>query len=121
MAGYIARSWMCCREARHQNIGSAVCPIPGPCGLCECAVAIQRARISAIEKKRAKHIASVLHDIGFTPELAESWAEIALLVYLGWLDRVTRDLEFQVSGRSLSESLSDLILAASDRSTPAAR
>jgi AcrR family transcriptional regulator len=76
-------------------------------------------RISAIEKKRAKHIASVLRDIGFTPELAESWAEIALLVYLGWLDRATRDLEFQVSGRSLSESLSDLILAASDRSTPA--
>ncbi len=77
------------------------------------------ARISAVEKKRAQHIASVLHDIGFTPELAESWAEIALLVYLGWLDRATRDLEFQVTGRSLSESLSDLILAASDRSTPA--
>jgi AcrR family transcriptional regulator len=77
------------------------------------------ARISAIEKKRAKHIASVLHDIGFTLELAESWAEIALLVYLGWLDRATRDLEFQVTGRSLSESLSDVILAASDRSAPA--
>jgi AcrR family transcriptional regulator len=77
-------------------------------------------RISSIEKKRTKHIASVLRDIGFTPELAESWAEIALLVYLGWLDRATRDLEFQVAGRSLSESLSDLILAASDRSTPAA-
>jgi AcrR family transcriptional regulator len=76
-------------------------------------------RISSIERKRAKHIASVLRDIGFTPELAESWAEIALLVYLGWLDRATRDLEFQVTGRSLSESLSDLILAASDRSTPA--
>jgi AcrR family transcriptional regulator len=77
-------------------------------------------RISSIEKKRTKHIASVLRDIGFTPELAESWAEIALLVYLGWLDRATRDLEFQVAGRSLGESLSDLILAASDRSTPAA-
>ena len=77
-------------------------------------------RISSIEKKRTKHIASVLRDIGFTPELAESWAEIALLVYLGWLDRATRDLEFQVAGRSLSESLSDLIFAASDRSTPTA-
>jgi AcrR family transcriptional regulator len=76
------------------------------------------ARISSIEKKHTKHIASVLRDIGFTPELADSWAEIALLVYLGWLDRATRDLEFQVAGRSLSESLSDLILAASDRSTP---
>jgi AcrR family transcriptional regulator len=76
-------------------------------------------RISSIEKKRSKHIASVLRDIGFAPDLAESWAEIALLVYLGWLDRATRDLEFQVSGRSLSESLSDVILAASDRATPA--
>jgi AcrR family transcriptional regulator len=77
-----------------------------------------RARVEAA--LRTKHIASVLRDIGFTPELAESWAEIALLVYLGWLDRATRDLEFQVAGRSLGESLSDLILAASDRSTPAA-
>ncbi|MGA6959662.1 MAG: hypothetical protein WBY38_09655, partial [Candidatus Acidiferrales bacterium] len=79
------------------------------------------ARISSIEKKRSKHIAGVLRDIGFTPELAESWAEIALLVYLGWLDRSTRDSEFQTTGRSLSESLSDLILAASDRSAPATR
>lgn len=72
-------------------------------------------RISVIEKRRAQHIASVLRDIGFTPALAESWAQIALLVYLGWLDRATRDAEFQANGRSLSESLSDLILAASDR------
>jgi AcrR family transcriptional regulator len=73
-------------------------------------------RISLIEKRRAQHIASVLRDIGFTPALADSWAQIALLVYLGWLDRATRDQDFQANGRSLSESLSDLILAASDRS-----
>ena len=74
------------------------------------------ARISAIEKKRIAHIASVLRAIGFVAPAAESWAEITLLVYLGWLDRATRDLEFQVSGRSLDEFFSDLILAASDRS-----
>lgn len=73
-------------------------------------------RIQVIEKRRVQHIASVLRDTGFSPPLAESWAQIALLVYLGWLDRATRDVEFQVNGRSLSESLSDLILAASDRS-----
>ncbi|MGA3298838.1 MAG: TetR/AcrR family transcriptional regulator, partial [Candidatus Acidiferrales bacterium] len=50
------------------------------------------ARIAAIEKKRTAHIASVLRAIGFAPAPAESWAEITLLVYLGWLDRVTRDL-----------------------------
>ena len=74
------------------------------------------ARIAAIEKKRTAHIASVLRAIGFAPVPAESWAEITLLVYLGWLDRVTRDLNFQNSGRTLDEFFSDLILAASDRS-----
>jgi AcrR family transcriptional regulator len=74
------------------------------------------ARISSIEKKRTAHIASVLRAIGFVAPVAESWAEMALLVYLGWLDRATRDLEFQVSGRTLDEFFSDLILAASDRS-----
>jgi AcrR family transcriptional regulator len=74
------------------------------------------ARIAAIEKKRTAHIASVLRAIGFAPAPAESWAEITLLVYLGWLDRVTRDLNFQNSGRTLDEFFSDLILAASDRS-----
>jgi AcrR family transcriptional regulator len=74
------------------------------------------ARISAIERKRTAHISSVLRAIGFAAPAAESWAEITLLVYLGWLDRVTRDLEFQVSGRNLEEFFSALILAASDRS-----
>jgi AcrR family transcriptional regulator len=74
------------------------------------------ARIAAIEKKRTAHIASVLRAIGFAAPAAESWAEIALLVYLGWLDRITRDQEFQSSGRTLDEFFSDLILAASDRS-----
>jgi AcrR family transcriptional regulator len=77
------------------------------------------ARISGIEKKRSAHVSNVLRDIGFAPEAAESWAEVALLVYLGWLDRATRDLEFQVSGRGLSQFLSDLILAASARSSAA--
>jgi AcrR family transcriptional regulator len=76
-------------------------------------------RISGIDKKRTAHIASVLRDIGFTAPSAASWSELALLVYLGWLDRVTRDAEFQASGRGLGEFLSDLILAASQHSAPA--
>ena len=74
------------------------------------------ARIAAIEKRRTAHIASVLRAIGFAEAPAASWAEITLLLYLGWLDRVTRDLDFQNSGRTLDEFFSDLILAASDRS-----
>ncbi len=37
---------------------------------------------------------------------------VALLVYLGWLDRVTRDPEFELAGATLGEFLSNLILAA---------
>jgi AcrR family transcriptional regulator len=74
------------------------------------------ARITAIEKKRTAHISSVLRAIGFAAPAAESWAEITLLVYLGWLDRITRDQEFQSQGRTLDEFFSALILAASDRS-----
>jgi AcrR family transcriptional regulator len=77
------------------------------------------ARISGIDKKRTAHIASVLRDIGFTAPSAASWSDLALLVYLGWLDRVTRDAEFQSTGRGLGEFLSDLILAASQHSAPA--
>jgi AcrR family transcriptional regulator len=73
-------------------------------------------RITAIERKRTAHIASVLRAIGFAAPAAESWAEITLLVYLGWLDRITGDQEFQSTGRTLEEFFSDLILAASDRS-----
>jgi AcrR family transcriptional regulator len=73
------------------------------------------ARITAIEKKRTAHISSVLRAIGFAAPAAESWAEITLLVYLGWLDRITRDQEFQSQGRTLDEFFSALILAASDR------
>jgi AcrR family transcriptional regulator len=69
--------------------------------------------VAAIEANRRAHIVSVLRDVGFTPSTAEKWSEIAMLVHLGWMDRATRDPEFQLSGRGLGEFLSDLILAAS--------
>jgi AcrR family transcriptional regulator len=69
--------------------------------------------MATIESKRRAHIASVLRDVGFTASSAERWSEIALLVHLGWMDRVTRDPGFQLNGRGLGELLSDLILAAS--------
>jgi AcrR family transcriptional regulator len=72
--------------------------------------------IATIEAKRRAHILSVLRDVGFTPSSAERWSEVALLVYLGWMDRATRDPGFQLTGRGLGEFLSDLILAASSPS-----
>jgi len=73
--------------------------------------------VSAVEKEMARFIAAVLREIGFTDRTAESWSALALLVYLGWLDRATRDGEFARNDRSLGEFLSELILAASARSS----
>jgi len=78
-------------------------------------------RVAAIENRRRAFIAEVLEDVGFPRDGAESWAEIALLLYLGWLDRSTRDAEFNVSGPGLGEFLSELVLAASARLPSASR
>jgi len=72
-------------------------------------------RVGAIEKARREFIADVLQDVGFAPRTADSWADLAQLVYLGWLDRSTRDAEFRLAGRGLGEFLSELVLAASAR------
>jgi len=71
------------------------------------------ARVAAIEKKNVALIAGVLREIGFSNADAESWAQIAMLVCLGWLDRRSRDR--QVSSSGLGDFLSQLILAASAR------
>jgi len=73
-------------------------------------------RVASIEKERAIYIAGVLREVGFTPEAADAWSELALLVYLGWLDRATRDPEFRLASPGLGEFLSQLVLAASARS-----
>jgi AcrR family transcriptional regulator len=70
-------------------------------------------RVAGIEKRKVALIAGVLRDVGFAPAAAESSSEAVLLICLGWLDRTTRDREFQVAGRGLGETLSEYILAAS--------
>jgi AcrR family transcriptional regulator len=72
-------------------------------------------RVAAIDKARREFIADVLEDVGFAPRAADSWAALAQLVCLGWLDRSTRDPEFRLAGRGLGEFLSELVLAASSR------
>lgn len=79
------------------------------------------ARVTVIDKRRQTFIADVLEDVGFSPDSAGTWAEIALLVYLGWIDRSTRDTEFDVAGHGLGEFLSELVLAASARLPAASR
>ncbi|HXQ26513.1 MAG TPA: TetR/AcrR family transcriptional regulator [Candidatus Acidoferrales bacterium] len=74
-------------------------------------------RVAAIERKKMSLIADVLRDVGFTYSAAESWSEMVWLVCLGWLDRATRDRQFQIAGRALGELLSEVILAASARTS----
>jgi AcrR family transcriptional regulator len=69
--------------------------------------------ISFVERRRLAVIANVLRDVGFARPSAEAWSQVSLLVCLGWLDRATRDREFQLAGPGLSEFLSQLVLAAS--------
>lgn len=70
-------------------------------------------RVAAVELKKTTVIADVLQDVGFTRPAAQAWSEAALLLCLGWLDRATRDRQFQLAGRGLGDFLSELILAAS--------
>jgi AcrR family transcriptional regulator len=75
------------------------------------------ARVADVEARKARVIASVLADIGFSLEASELWSEMVSLVYLGWLDRTAR--ESGSAGRGLSELFSDLILAASAKTASA--
>jgi AcrR family transcriptional regulator len=70
-------------------------------------------RVADIEKRKARLVADVLREIGFAQTAAEVSSEVVLLICLGWLDRATRDNQFQHASRSLRELLSDFILAAS--------
>lgn len=72
-------------------------------------------RVAAIEKRKSRLIADVLREIGFTQPAADSWSEVVSLICLGWVDRATRDRQFELAGRSLGELLSEFILAASAR------
>ena len=74
-------------------------------------------RVAATEERKARLIADVLRDVGFTQSAADSWSEVVLLICLGWLDRATRDREFQISSRGLGEFLSETVLGASARTS----
>ena len=71
------------------------------------------ARVAVVEQGKARLIAEVLSEIGFARPAADSWSDVVLLICLGWLDRATRDRQFEIAGRGLGEMLSEFILAAS--------
>jgi AcrR family transcriptional regulator len=75
------------------------------------------ARVGAVEKRKSRLIADVLREIGFEQTAADSWSEVVQLICLGWLDRATRDRQFDGATRTLGELLSEFVLAASARSS----
>jgi len=74
------------------------------------------ARITALESRRARFIAEVLAEIGLSRSAADSWSELVQYVWLGWLDRATREDAAPSGSRSLADVLSELIRAASAQS-----
>lgn len=72
-------------------------------------------RLALVEGRKAAFIAGILREVGFQGSSAESWSEVVLFVSLGWLERTTRDREFQLAHRGLGDFLSELVLAASGR------
>lgn len=75
------------------------------------------ATLASIERKRAQLIAEVLGDVGFSWPAAQAWSEVVLLLCLGWMDRAARDGHVDREDSTLGELLSDVILAASARSS----
>lgn len=68
--------------------------------------------VAKANEEKCRFIAEVLREIGFDRSSAESWAEIVLLAWLGWLDRAANQVEeSQRSG--LGDLLSRIVLAAS--------
>ena len=73
-------------------------------------------RVAVVEKRRVDYLEAILRETGFSAFAAGQWAELTMLTYLGWVDRATRDPEFEISGAPLSELLSHMILADSAKS-----
>jgi AcrR family transcriptional regulator len=74
--------------------------------------------VAAADREKTRFIADVLREIGFENAASESWAELVLLVWLGWLDRASRVANSESMRSSLGDLLSLVILAASGNPAP---
>lgn len=70
-------------------------------------------RVAKADRKRVAYLARVFREIGFTTSQAAEWANAAMLIYLGWMDRMTRAVPQDESDAPLAELLSRFVLAAS--------
>lgn len=70
-------------------------------------------RIAEADRRRVAYLSRVFREIGFTSTQAAEWANAAMLLYLGWMDRMTRNTGQRESQPTLAELLSRFVLAAS--------
>jgi AcrR family transcriptional regulator len=70
-------------------------------------------RVANADRKRIAYLSMVFREIGFTTNQANEWANAAMFLYLGWMDRMTRSVTEESSEPALAELLSRLVLAAS--------
>lgn len=70
-------------------------------------------RIAEADRRRVAYLSRVFREIGFTSSQAAEWANAAMLLYLGWMDRMTRDTSQREAQPALAELLSRFVLAAS--------
>lgn len=70
-------------------------------------------RVTDADRKRLAYLSRVFKEIGFTPSQATEWANAAMFLYLGWMDRMTRAVPHESPEPELAELLSRFVLAAS--------
>jgi len=70
-------------------------------------------RVATADQKRLAYLSRVFREIGFTSAQASEWANAAMFLYLGWMDRMTRAVPQDESEPALAELLSRFVLAAS--------
>lgn len=70
-------------------------------------------RVADADRKRLAYLSRVFREIGFTAGQAAEWANAAMFLYLGWMDRMTRGVPGESVEPELAELLSRFVLAAS--------
>jgi AcrR family transcriptional regulator len=70
-------------------------------------------RVANADRKRIAYLSRVFREIGFSANQASEWANAAMFLYLGWMDRMTRAIPYEESETPLAELLSRFVLAAS--------
>lgn len=68
------------------------------------------ARVAAVERERVNWMARLFRELGFESSEAQGRADIAHLIYLGWVDRVGRQPEIRRLAGALAQHVARLLI-----------